>query len=65
MEANYKHKNYFNKRDRQTLSLSMQSFQNYIPFNIPITDIFVRSYETTKMVDGKPEIETHTAPFYI
>lgn len=42
IETNFQQKNFLKKSDRFRLSLGMQSFQNYVPFNIPITDIFMR-----------------------
>lgn len=68
IESNYKHKNYLKKNDRFALSLGMQSFQNYIPFNIPITDIFVRKYTTEISENNGNRVSInymHHVPFFI
>lgn len=58
-EANFKQKNYLKRNDRFLLSLGMQSFKNYIPFNIPITDIFKKRVAREGGQDGsQPEIGT-------
>ena len=50
----YHQKNFLKKNDRFLLSLKMQSFKNYVPFNIPITDIFKK-----KAPLDKDDAESH------
>ena len=47
VSSNYYLKNYLRKNDRFRMALDMQSFKNYIPFNIPITDIFMKKAMTS------------------
>ena len=44
--SNHYQKNYLKKNDRLQMSLGMQNFKNYIPFNIPITDIFKKKLDS-------------------